>query len=91
MQRLARVLLAIVGGAILSGLVVSAIMPPLVGALRDRAELGCWTTSAGPTMCSDGSIFGPTAFLLFVVTWISITVALLALTASTGDGEGPST
>ncbi|AHD24260.1 hypothetical protein Y013_25185 (plasmid) [Rhodococcus pyridinivorans SB3094] len=71
-------MVAIAWSVVAAALITAATAGAVVSYLRDDLGVGCWTTSEGPRMCSDGS-----AYALPVLSVFALVACLLAALSGT--------
>lgn len=71
-------MVAIAWSVVAAALITAATAGAVVSYLRDDLGVGCWTTSEGPRMCSDGS-----AYALPVLSVFALAAFLLAALSGT--------
>lgn len=70
------VMVAIAWSVVAAALITASTAGAVVSYLRDNLGVGCWTTSDGPRMCSDGSAYALPVLSVFVlVTFLLATVS----------------
>lgn len=60
-------MVAIACSVVAAALIIVATAGAVVSYLRDELGVGCWTTSEGPRMCSDGSAYALPVLSVFVL------------------------